>query len=217
MLTFIGIGPGDKELLTLKAVRIIREADAIAFADTGMGSSAVSAILDDLLRDKPLFPLEIPMKGKREDWLAAHVRAADRLLELLESHPSIAYPVLGDPGIYASSSYLKRLVEKKHPCSVVPGITTMCAAAAAAGIALCEQGESLTILDRFEPETSLPEGNAVIMKGGRKLAALKRAAAGREAWAVRNLGMENEWSGPLADIPEEDYSYFTTIIVKKQG
>lgn len=215
MLYFVGIGPGDPELLTLKAVRLLREADAIAYADTGMGSSAVAGILGELMDGKPLCPLHIPMKGNRADWLEAHRRAADELVALLERYPNMVYPVLGDPGVYASSSYLMRLVEQRHPCGTVPGITTMCAAAAELGVALCEQGESLTILDGIESGAALPDGNAVVMKSGRRLAELKAAAAGREAFAVRNLGMNNAWKGRLEDIPEDDYSYFTTVIVKK--
>ena len=213
MLTFIGIGPGDPELITLKAARLVREADAVAYADTGMGSSAVSNILGELLEGKRLFPLHIPMKGGREDWLEAHRSAAEELLRLLKDYENIVYPVLGDPGVYASSSYLMRLVQQSHPCAVVPGITTMCAAAAKLGVALCEQGESLTILDSFADGQSLPDGNCVIMKSGRRLSGLKEAAAGREAYAVRNLGMQNQWLGSLQDIPEDDYSYFTTVLV----
>lgn len=214
MLYFVGIGPGDPELLTVKAARLVREADAIAYADTGMGSSAVERILGERMAGKPLYPVHIPMRGNRADWLEAHRRAAERLLALLEEHPAMVYPVLGDPGVYASSSYLMRLVSQKHPCRVVPGITTMCAAAAELGVPLCEQGEGLTILDSFAPDEPLPGGNAVIMKSGRQLAALKAAAAGREAYAVRNLGMENAFAGSLQDIPEDGYSYFTTVIVK---
>ena len=215
MLYFVGIGPGDPELVTVKAARLVREADAISYADTGMGSSAVESILGDRLAGKTLCPVSIPMRGSRADWLEAHQRAAEKLLALLEEYPTMVYPVLGDPGVYASSSYLMRLVEQRHPCGTVPGITTMCAAAAELGVALCEQGESLTILDGIESGAALPDGNAVVMKSGRRLAELKAAAAGREAFAVRNLGMNNAWKGRLEDIPEDDYSYFTTVIVKK--
>lgn len=217
MLYFVGIGPGDPELLTVKAVRLLREADAIAFADTGMGSSAVKEILGGLMEGKPLCPLSIPMKGRRADWVEAHRRAADDLVEMLEKYPNIVYPVLGDPSVYASSSYLMRLVGEKHPCKAVPGITTMCAAAAELGIPLCEQGESLTILDDFNSEKTLPHGNIVMMKSGRQLEHLKQHLDGREAYAVRNLGMENEWKGLLDEIPAEDYSYFTTVIVKAEA
>lgn len=214
MLYFVGIGPGDPELVTLKAARLVREADAVVYADTGMGSSAVENILGDRLAGKTLCKVNIPMRGSREDWLDAHRRAAETLLALLERYPTMVYPVLGDPGVYASSSYLMKLVSQKHPCRVVPGITTMCAAAAELGVPLCEQAERLTILDSLEPGEPLPEGNAVVMKSGRRLAELKQAAAGREAYAVRNLGMDNAFAGRLEDIPEDEYSYFTTVIVR---
>ena len=154
------------------------------------------------------------MRGMREDWAAAHDRAAEALLQALTTYPTLAYPVLGDPGIYASSSYLLRRIAPLHPCTVVPGIPAMCAAAAAMGVPLCEQGESLTVVDSFDPDMPLPEGNVVLMKSGKNLDALKAALNGREAYAARNLGMDSAWTGPLADIPADAYSYFTTVIAK---
>ena len=214
MLYFVGIGPGDPELVTVKAARLVGEADAIAYADTGMGSSAVESILGDRLAGKPLCPVSIPMRGSRADWLEAHRRAAEKLLTLLKEYTTMVYPVLGDPGVYASSSYLMRLVSQKHPCRVVPGVTTMCAAAAELCIPLCEQRERLTVLDDFDVEEILPEGNVVVMKSGRHIDELRAASWGREAYAVRNLGMENSWAGRLSDMPECGYSYFTTALVK---
>ena len=63
MLVFVGIGPGDPELITRKAARILREADAIALPDSGSGNSAVMQIVGDLIADKPLCRLEMPMCG----------------------------------------------------------------------------------------------------------------------------------------------------------
>ena len=154
------------------------------------------------------------MRGMRDDWAAAHDRAAESLLAYLKTYPTVAYPVLGDPGIYASSSYLLRRIAPLHPCAVVPGIPAMCAAAANMGVPLCEQGEKLTVVDSFDPEVPIPEGNVVLMKSGKNLDALKAALNGREAYAARNLGMDSAWTGPLADIPADAYSYFTTVIAK---
>ncbi len=215
MLYFVGIGPGDPELLTIKAVRLIQEADVIVFADAKTGSSVVTDTLGDLLKDKKLCPVHIPMKGNREDWLNAHQQAADQLISMLDKGHNIVYPVLGDPSVYASSSYLMGLVKKSHPCQVVPGITTMCLAAAELGIPLCEQGERVIIQDRFDANQELPSDNVIIMKSGKSLADLKSSVGERNAYAVRNLGMKEEWKGSLSDIPEDDYSYFTTVIVKK--
>lgn len=210
MLRFIGIGPGDPELLTLKAARLLREADAIALPDRG----AALKIVRHWIEGKPLLKLDLPMRGRREDWRQPHERAARQLLEWLKTYQTVAFPVLGDPGVYATSSYLYRLVKDAYPCEIVPGVPAMCAAAARLGVPLCEQGEMLTVLDRFEDGRALPEGNTVIMKSARHMAALRSAAEGREAYVVRNLGMEDEWLGPLNDAPGMDGFYFTTTLVR---
>ncbi len=211
MLTFVGIGPGDPELLTLKAVRVLREADAVAVPDSG----AALRIVEQYIADKPLLRLNIPMRGSREDWVQAHLDATNELLNWLKQYERIAYPVLGDPSIYASSSYLLKHIQPHHNCEVIPGIPAMCAAAARLQIPLCEQRESLTVLDSFTDTESLPAGNVVVMKGGKHIAALKNCCGDRESYAVRNLGMQNEWIGQLKDMPETDYSYFTTVLIRR--
>ena len=211
MLTFIGIGPGDPELLTLKAVRLLREADAIALPDKGVAMR----IAGEWIHDKPLLKLDLPMRGPRAEWEQAHEQAANALLAFLKDYPSVAFPVLGDPNIYATSSYLFRRLRTLHPCEIVPGIPAMCAAAARLGVPLCEKGESLTVLDHLDG--ALPQGNVVVMKSGKRMDELRRAAQGREAYVVRNLGMEDEWCGRLADASEMNQYYFTTTIVCSPG
>ncbi len=166
MLYFVGVGPGDPELVTLKAARLMREADAIALPDGG-SAGAAERIAAEWIAGKPVLKLEMPMRGGREDWRAAHAAAAEKLLQWLERYPTMVYPVLGDPGVFASSSYLHRLVAPKHPCEIVPGVPAMCA-----------------------------------------------ALAGREAYVVRNLGMDGEFAAPLVAPEPPGKSYFTTVIVK---
>ena len=213
MLTFIGIGPGDPELLTLKAVRLMRQADAIALSDKGVALR----IVKDLVGEKPILELNLPMRGSRADWESAHDRAAAQLLDWLERYESVALPVLGDPNIYATSSYLLRRIRPHHPCAVVPGIPAMCAAAAALRMPLCEKGETLTVLDHFAEGAALPEGGCVVMKAGGCLEEIRRAAEDREVYIARDLGMAGEWLGPLAEMPDENRSYFTTAIVPAKG
>lgn len=214
MLIFAGVGPGDPELVTMKAARVIREAPAIAIPDTGLGQSAVMNIVGDLIGDKPVIRLYMPMRGTRSEWIESHTAAVNELKKAIDQYGTVVYPVLGDPSIYATSSYLMSLLGDEYECSVIPGIPAMCAAAAELKVPLCEQRESLTVLDAFADDDTLPETNAVIMKSGKRLEALKEKCAGRKAWAIRNVGMDHEWLGPLADIPEDGYSYFTTVIVK---
>lgn len=216
MLIFAGVGPGDPELLTLKAVRAIEQADAIALADSGRGESVVQKIAGPYMAQKPIHYLSMPMTGNRADWRTAHEQAAQTLLTLLQTYPTVVYPVLGDPGVYASSSYLIRLIRPLHPVRIIPGIPTMCAAAAEIGVALCEQRERLTVIDQVRADEALPEGNAVIMKCGKSLPDLQRRAAHREGYAIRNLGLEDQWVGPLAHAPTDSPSYFTTVILKSE-
>ena len=211
MLYFVGVGPGDPELISMKAARILQEADAIAIPDSGR-DSVVWKIAGQWMEGKALCRLPMPMKGSRGDWEDAHRQAVEILLEWLKQYESIAYPVLGDPGIYASSSYLMKRIAPYHPCKLIPGIPALCAAAAELGIPLCEQGEPLTVIDRFEEK--LPDGNAVVMKGGRSLDRIKQAAAGREAYAVCNLGMENMCLGKLDESLTIPPSYFTTVLIR---
>ena len=214
MLTFVGVGPGDPELITKKAARVLENADAVACAETSKGESAALRIAAAHIEGKPRIAVRIPMMGMRAEWEAAHRQAAETLLKGLERYPNIAYPVLGDPGIYASSSYLLRLIAPKHPCAVVPGISSINAMAAALGVPLSEQREPLTVLDALEPGAPLPEGNVVVMKCGRQLDALQEACGAREVYVARDLGGEGEWLGRLRDMPELPYSYFTTALVK---
>ena len=215
MLYFVGVGPGDPELITMKAVRILQEADAIAIPDSGK-NSVVWKIAGKWMDGKPICRLPMPMRGNKEDWADAHRQAAEKLLEWLGQYENIAYPVLGDPGIYASSSYLMKRIEPHHPCKLIPGIPAMCAASAELGMPLCEQGETFLVTDSFSAETDVAAENIVIMKGRGKLTEIKKSFPGCEAYAVRNLGFEDQWVGELNAATDENDSYFTTVLVKNK-
>lgn len=211
MLYFVGVGPGDPELITMKAARILREADAVAIPDSGK-DSVVWKIAGKWMEDKPLCRLPMPMQGKREDWQAAHRRAAEILLEWLKQYETIAYPVLGDPGIYASGSYLMQRIAPHHPCKVIPGIPAMCAAAAELGIPLCEQGESLLVMDAYEKQQL--HKNTVVMKAGRQLAQLRKLTSDYSVYAAKNLGMPDGWAGEIDLYSGDTAPYFMTAIIK---
>ena len=215
MLYFVGVGPGDPELITMKAVRILQEADAIAIPDSGK-DSVVWKIAGKWMEGKPICHLSMPMKGKREDWEDAHREAAEILLEWLEKYETIVYPVLGDPGIYASGSYLMKRIAPQHPCKVIPGIPAMCAAAAELGIPLCEQGESLCVMDSYEKQPPLPDRNTVVMKAGRRLNELRNLTSEYSVYVAKNIGMQDSWMGKIDEYPEETASYFMTAIIKPQ-
>lgn len=217
MMHFVGVGPGDPELLTLKAVRLIREADCIAVADGGGGKCTALDIARGVAIDKPVLRLSIPMHGAAPDWQRAHEAAAALLLERLAAGQTLVYLVLGDPSIYASSGYLLRRIKGKHPCEVTAGIPSFCEAAAKLQIALCEGRQSLHILPGYAPANGLPAGNAVVMKAGKNLGQLRAALQGREAYLAQNIGLPGEKIGALEEAETDagdTQPYFSTVIVK---
>jgi len=213
MLYFVGVGPGDPELITMKSVRVLQEADAVAIPDSGK-DSVVWKIAGKWMEGKPVCRLKMPMKGKREQWEEAHRKAMETLLDWLQKYEKIAYPVLGDPGIYASGSYLMKHLAPLHPCKVIPGIPAMCAAAAKLGIPLCEQGESLCVMDSYEKQQLLPHKNTVVMKAGKRLTELRNLTSEYSVYAAKNIGMPESWIGEIEAYPEDTASYFMTAIIK---
>ena len=212
MLYFVGVGPGDPELITMKAARILQEADAIAIPDSGKDSVAWT-IAGKWMEGKHICRLPMPMKGKREDWDLAHQKAVEILLEWLEKYEIIAYPVLGDPGIYASSSYLMKHIAPYHPCKVIPGVPAMCAAAAELGIPLCEQGENLLVVDHLDRNEIIIKENTVVMKAEKNWEQLAKQSATIKVYFARNIGLQDQQLGiGINNIGKK--SYFTTIIMK---
>lgn len=214
MLTFIGVGPGDPELMTLKAYRLIQEADVIALADSRMGNSAVEKIIGNLMEGKTILWLHMPMKGTREDWAQAHDDAARILREKLEEGLNIAYPVLGDPLLYATSGYLVRRLSDRADVEVVPGIPAICAAAAKARLPLAEADEPFVILPGLMPDQKLPACNVAVMKAAGSLSEIAAQLGEREHVLVRNLGMDGEYIGLIDDADPDKRSYFSTVLIK---
>lgn len=215
MITFVGMGPGDPELMTLKAVRAIREADLIAMPDTGLGASAVTHIAGDLLEGKEILMLYMPMRGGRDAWRDAHAQAAQTLAQRLRQGANIAYLVLGDPMLYATGSYLMALLKPEFEVRVIPGVTSMCAAAAELRVPLCEDRERLEIRPGFQPGDNLEGDNLVIMKANGKLRHILEAGGNRKMYLARNIGMDNAYAGPLQDADLDAHAYFSTVLVKK--
>lgn len=214
MLRFIGVGPGDPDLMTVKARRLIQAADLIALADSGTGGSAVEGILGNLIADKEILWLPMPMKGVRADWAHAHAEAARMLEERLAQGRDIAYPALGDPLLYATSGYLIRLLGDREDIEVVPGVPAICAAAAKARLPLAEADEPLLILPGLKPGQALPDGNVAVMKAAGALDTIAEQARDRQCVLVRNLGMKDEYVGNIDGADPQKRSYFSTVLIK---
>ena len=217
----VGVGPGDPELMTLKAVRMIRENEVIAVPgkqpkETVAYQIAVQAAPE--LADKTLLPLYMPMTMDAEERENNWKIAADTAEQQLEQGKNVVFLTLGDPTVYSTFSYVKKLVEEHgYQTATVSGITSFCAAAARMNVSLSEWNEPLHILPaRLEDDLNY-SGNCVLMKSGRKMDRVKQqlAQSGRDVVMVENCGMPEEkiYHG-VEEIPD-DAGYYSLIIARE--
>ena len=218
----VGVGPGDPELMTFQAARIIRECPVAALPKSGSGENAAGKISEELLRDKELLLCDMPMTRDRAALDAAHAEAARQVARKLDEGRSVAFLTLGDPSIYATPMYLHHILKAQgYETRMIPGVPSFCAVAAALDTSLCEGAERLQIIPASYPDSgeALKEpGNKVLMKSGRSMGRV-RAQIDRErfdAMAVECCGMEGERIHRNLDTLEETASYFSVVVVKEK-
>lgn len=221
----LGVGPGDPELLTVKAVRILKEADVIAVPDKGSGEKTALNIVKDYVQEEKLLYCATPMVRDQKQLDAAYDAIADTLCGLLDQGKNVAYITLGDPSVYSTYMYVHERVENRgYQAVMVPGIPSFCAVAARLGTALCERSQRLMIVPASHKDVTdclQTDANLVFMKAGRQIDALKETlrANGRldQASLVENCTMDGERVYPhFADMPEGS-GYFSVVLVKNGG
>lgn len=219
----VGVGPGDPELMTLKAVRLIRENMTIAVPgadpkETVAYKIAVQAVPE--LAEKELLPIYMPMTHDPEELEKNHTKGAIALEEVLDEGKNIVFLTLGDPCVYSTFSYLQKRVEKDgYHTELVSGITSFCAAAARLNIPLSEWNEQLHVVPAVHRlDSTLNEsGNYILMKSGKKMNQVKEilSQSGRDVLMVENCGMENEHIYRSVEEIPDDAGYYSLIIAKE--
>lgn len=218
----VSVGPGDPELITVKAINTIKNSGVIAFpgmeASNTMAYNIAAQIIPEL-SNKTLLPVEMPMTTDKSVIDKAHNSAVAQIEEYLSKGENVAFLVLGDVTIYSTYTYLQEIVlSHGYETEMVSGITSFCAAAAKAGISLCEWDEELVIIpsrhhmpDRFEDGK-----NYVLMKAGSKLENIREKIkkSGRGAVCVENCGMTDEKTYVGVDNIPDKAGYYSIVIVK---
>lgn len=223
MLYGVGVGPGDPELITKKAERIICQAAVLAVPDAGRGEKTALNIVGELAKGKELLSCEAPMVRDHAALDAAYERNADLVCAALDAGKDVAFITLGDPTVYSTYLYLhKKVTARGYDAQIIPGVPSFCAVAAKLNMALCEKSERLLIVPASHKDVSDCldlDANLVFMKAGKEIGALKNTLEehgllGR-ASLVANCGMEGELVCPhFADL-EEGSGYFSVVLVKK--
>ncbi|MFD5901989.1 precorrin-2 C(20)-methyltransferase [Streptomyces microflavus] len=227
----VGLGPGDPNLMTLRAVQVIGEADVIAYHSARHGRSIARSIAAAHLRpDHIEEPLVYPVTTETTDHPGGYrgaleefyEKAAARLAEHLDAGRTVAVLAEGDPMFYGSYMHMHKRLADRYATEVVPGVTSVSAAAARLGTPLVEGEEILTILPGTLPEEELTArlaatDTAVVMKLGRTFPAVRGAfeASGRlaEARYVERATMAGERTGDLADIDPASVPYFSVAVL----
>lgn len=220
----VGVGPGDPELMTGKAVRLIRENDVIAVPGRAAEESAayrIAAAAVPEIRQKELVPVYMPMVKDRALLDAQHRKGAEVLERYLEQGKNVVYLTLGDPSVYCTFSYLQRILEADgYAVELVPGVTSFCAAAARLGLPLTEWDESLHVVPAAHRAKEELEraGTCVLMKSGGSMAEVKDLLrrSGRDVSAVENCGMAGEKVYRSVEEIPDDAGYFSLIVAKER-
>ncbi|MEO8883643.1 MAG: precorrin-2 C(20)-methyltransferase [Devosia sp.] len=221
-LYLVGVGPGDPELLTLKAARILGAADVVAFPTTGEDSALAFDIAKAHLNPAAIsLPMAIPMSVERAPAQAAYDEAAARIVEHLRAGRSVAWLCEGDPLFYGSAMYLTHRVAQHAPVVVVPGVTSLTAAAAAIGRPLAARNELLKVLPAPLPDETLraelaDTPSAAIIKVGRHFDRI-RTLLGETGHAAGAIVVEHATTArqritPLAEFAHNERPYFSTIL-----
>ena len=218
----VGVGPGDPELMTQKAIRIIRENQVIAVPGKEAKESIaykIAAAMVPELAQKELVSISMPMVRDRELLHGEHLKGVRLIESYLDQGKNVVYLTLGDPSIYCSFSYLQQiLLSDGYAVETVPGVPSFCAAAARLNLPLTEWDESLHLVPAVhETKGSLREpGTYVLMKASSRMAATKKLLRNskKEVFAVENCGMATEkiYRG-VEEIPD-DAGYLSLLIAK---
>lgn len=221
----LGVGPGDPELLTLKAVRILSEADVIAVPDKGSGEKTALHIVSQYVQGKPLLSCVTPMVRDQQVLDSAHDQIADSICALLEEGKTVAFITLGDPTVYSTYMYVhRRVLARGYEAVLVPGVPSFCAVAARLNRSLCEQSDRLLIVPASHKDVSDcldVDANLVFMKAGREIGVLKETLRAHDlldrASLVANCGMEGEQVWEHFEEMPENTGYFSVVIVKREA
>ncbi|MDQ2708335.1 MAG: precorrin-2 C(20)-methyltransferase [Actinomycetota bacterium] len=227
----VGVGPGDPELVTVKAARLIGAADVIAYHCARHGRSTARRIAEPYLRagqieEQLVYPVTVETtdhpggyRGALDEFYAA---AAERLAAHLDAGRNVVVLAEGDPFFYGSYMHMHERLAHRYPTEVVAGVTSMSAAAAALGRPLVERDEVLTVLPGTLPDEQLAQrlagtDAAAVLKLGRTFGSVRDAAerAGvlADMYYVERASTDEQRTAPLAEVDPDTVPYFSLALL----
>lgn len=223
----LGIGPGDPDLITLKALKLLQATKVLAYPALEDGDSLARAIVSPHLNEpKTEIAVRIPMTVERAPAQTVYDEAAEKLSGYLENGEDVVVLCEGDPFFYGSFMYLFGRIAEKFPVEVIPGVSSLTACATALQSPLSARNDILTVLPAPLPSEVLRDrlrdtDSAAIMKVGRHFSRVREVITelglADNARYIERATMETEKILPLSDVPEDAAPYFSMILIHKRG
>lgn len=222
----LGVGPGDPELITVKALNVLKTVPVIAYPAPDDGDSLARAIAAPHLPGEQVeIAIRTPMVVERFPAQDVYDHYAGEIAGHLAAGRDVALICEGDPFLYGSFIYIYQRLAPIHRVVVVPGVSSVGACAAVAGLPLVSRNQVLSVIpapldeDELERRLAITDA-AAVMKVGRHLDKVRRVLGrlGRadDAWYVERATMEAERVLPLADLDGDRAPYFSMILVRRR-
>jgi len=235
----VGVGPGDPDLLTLKAIRVLQDANVVcAPTPNSTGHSLALDIVKQVLEGRESAPevitLIFPMIRDETELERVWSGNTDRIAEYAREGKLVAYVSIGDPSLYSTFTYVHRQLSIKYPeitVEIIPGVTSLSACVAKARMPLASGDETLLIMPRFDLELLKEESrlvdNIVWMKGVRNLAETIKLLTNSSRFSDKSQILiakrcsfpeEELWKGDMHDALQSKLQedYFATVIVRRK-
>ncbi|MBF0518882.1 MAG: precorrin-2 C(20)-methyltransferase [Nitrospirae bacterium] len=223
----LGLGPGDPELITVKAMRILEQSDVVIVPQSDeLGRSVARDIVSHYTPDEKIQMYYFPMNNKKEELSKRYTELAETIKSILNSGKTVSYVSMGDPTLFSTSNYLTDKLKNigvviKH----IPGISSVNASSALLGISLASKGDNIGIYELstkadVNTERIKNHSTVVFMKVHKKLNALIEAireSSPDVAYLVQRVGLKGEnIVDLLQSSPDFDAAYLSLAIVKRR-
>lgn len=221
----LGVGPGDPELVTLKTLRLLRAAPVVAYPAPDDGKSFARSVVASHLSPAQIeIAIRVPMSPAPAPAQTVYDRAAMEIAGHLDAGRDVAALCQGDPFFYGSFIQLFARLAMRYPTQVVPGVSSLAACAAAAGVPLAVRDDVLTVIPAPLPEDQLQARlagaeAAAVIKLGRHFEKVRRVLTrlGRAAGTiyVERASLESQRVLPLATVDASAVPYFSMLLVRR--
>ncbi len=225
----VGVGPGDPELITVKAINVIKKADIIVAPKTDKNdkSIALNIVKEYINSSTEIIIQTFPMTNENAKKEEAWERNKNEILDFLKKGKSVVFLTLGDPMIYGTYIYILKLLKNdKYPIITIPGIPSFCDIASKSNISLAEGEEILRIVPATASESKLDEAinskdNLVLIKVYKNkdliIDKLAKAKNINELVMVNNSGLPDQeiFTGIDEIMSKDNINYLSTMIIKK--